>query len=48
MTTIAQPCLASDYSIDILKNEARQLVETGMQAAGGAGGWFGVHCTDAQ
>lgn len=30
MTTIAQPCLASDYSIDILKNEARQLVETGI------------------
>lgn len=30
MTTIAQPCLASNYSLDILKDEARQLVETGI------------------
>lgn len=30
MTAIAQPALSTDYSIDTLRNEARQLIETGL------------------
>ena len=30
MTAIAQTCPAPNYSIDVLKDEARQLVETGI------------------
>lgn len=30
MNAIVQPCFSSNYSIDIIKDEARQLVETGI------------------
>ncbi|MEO0926223.1 MAG: DUF4327 family protein [Cyanobacteria bacterium J06643_13] len=30
MTATAQPCISTSYSLDTLKDEARQLVETGI------------------
>ena len=30
MTASAQPCLSTNYSLEILKDEARQLIETGI------------------